>query len=94
MAGCEAFINPLDLSCIFVNTLAGSPEIFMLGSFLVMAIAAAYFRMQGMTLLLFAFLFTIVVSATKMISVDYFVILLWIPIAYITFSGLSKVFKN
>lgn len=61
MASCGAFINPLDLECIFVNYLSGDWIIFGLLALLFIVGLAAQFRMSnglvGASILLFAIMF-------------------------------------
>lgn len=94
MPTCDAYIEPLDLQCILVNTLAGSPTIFLLLSYLVIASISAFFRLTGMTLVLLIFLFTLIVGATGVVNVDIFIVILWTALAYVVYAALSKVFKN
>jgi hypothetical protein len=47
---CENFINPFDFNCVFINTLAGSVNIFAYLAILVISIIAARFRMTGVLL--------------------------------------------
>lgn len=49
MAICTPFIEPLNLQCLLVNTLAGNAEIFLAIAFIVLASIAAFFRMTSMT---------------------------------------------
>ncbi len=42
-----AWINPLDLQLLFVNTFAGSMELFMIIAFFAVAAMAALFRMPN-----------------------------------------------
>lgn len=61
MVTCDAFIQPLDLQCIFVNLLAGDWIIFGLLAIVFIVSLAAEFRMSnavtGGALLLFGVLF-------------------------------------
>lgn len=91
---CSGFIYPLDLDCIFVNTFAGSPLIFMFISYIAIAALSAFFKFSGAVLLGLILLFTLIVNATGIVNVDYLVILLLIPVSWIIYSSLSKVFKN
>jgi hypothetical protein len=59
---CTGFIQPLDLQCLFVNTLAGSVEIFMGLAFLAIAIIAGKFRMLNITVAIMYGLFIILVT--------------------------------
>lgn len=50
MTTCTSFIEPLNLQCLFVNTFAGSADIFLFVSFIFIAAIAAFFRMSGLTM--------------------------------------------
>lgn len=57
------FIEPLDLQYLLINTFAGTTEIFMFVSVLVIAILAGRFRMPNLLVLVMFALFTIFLSA-------------------------------
>lgn len=57
-----AWIAPLDLQTILVNTLSGSMEIFIFLSMIAIAGLAAYFRMINTTLLIMFALFGILIG--------------------------------
>lgn len=59
---CTGFIQPLDLECLFVNTFAGSMDIFIGVAFLVIAIIAGRFRMMNITIGLMYGLFIILTT--------------------------------
>lgn len=59
---CTDFLQPLDLQCIFVNTLAGSMNIFIALAFFGIAILAGMFKMLNMTVVIIFGLFAIVMS--------------------------------
>lgn len=61
---CSGFIAPLDLECLFVNTLAGSKEIFLALAFIAIAILAGKFRMLNIGVAVMYGLFIILVSLT------------------------------
>lgn len=56
------FIEPLNLQMFLVNIFAGTPEIFLFISFIVINGMAAFFRMDGTTTLLMIMLFIILMS--------------------------------
>jgi len=56
------FVEPLDLQSIFINTLAGTTEIFTFLAFIVVAALAAFFKMPNtITLAMFA-LFSVLMA--------------------------------
>lgn len=62
MVTCTGFIQPLDLQCLFVNTLAGSNDIFIGIAFLAIAIVCGKFRIMNIGVALMYGLFIILVS--------------------------------
>ena len=75
MADCTGFIEPLDLSCILINTFAGSMDLFIMISIIALASMGAYFKMLNMTLLTMFILFSIIM-AQYMQGIYFLVILL------------------
>jgi hypothetical protein len=61
---CTGFIQPLDLECLFVNTFAGSYDIFIGIAFVVIAILAGKFKMMNITIALMFGLFVILTTLT------------------------------
>lgn len=49
MVVCEGFIQPLNLECLFINTLAGGIGIFIAIAIMAIAVMAAKFRMSNFT---------------------------------------------
>ena len=85
-----AWINPLDLQLLFVNTFAGSMELFMIIAFFAVAIIAAFFRMPNSIALTMFALFGVIMAAY---SQDfYFLIILFAGIAI--FFGISNYIKK
>jgi len=62
MVTCSGFIDPFNLSCIFVNAFAGSIEIFMFIALMVIAGMGAYFRMLNATLLIMFAIFGLIMA--------------------------------
>lgn len=67
MAVCGAFVNILDLECLFVNIFSGTPVIFGIIALIVIAILAATFRMgtpvAGALVMVFAIIFKAYIGA-------------------------------
>ena len=59
---CEGFISPLDLECIFVNTFAGTMEIFTFIALIFIAAVGASFRMLSVSLLIMFALFAMLMA--------------------------------
>ena len=74
MGTCSGFIQPLDLECIFVNTLSGSMEIFIFISLIFIAAVGASFRMLSVTLLIMFALFALLMA--QFMSGMYFLVVL------------------
>ena len=62
MTDCSGFLQPLDLECIFVNTLAGSMDIFIAIAFFGISILAGMFKMMNISVAVMVGLFAIVMS--------------------------------
>ena len=62
MVVCESFINPLDLECIFINTFAGSPIVFVGLAILAIAGLGAMFRMKNSMVLAMFGIFVVLFS--------------------------------
>ena len=56
------FTQPWDLRTIFINILSGNTEIFTFISFILIAVAAASFRMRDRTFLIMIALFSVLLS--------------------------------
>ncbi len=82
--------NPFDLKWLLINTFAGSTEVFAIISFIVLALAAAYFRMEGAMYLAFFGLFIVLIAS----YVAPFYLLVIIISAIILGVILSKLMKN
>ncbi len=92
MATCPEFIQPLDFQCILLNTFAESHSIFLFGSYLLIAIIAAYFRMSGFLLVSLIFLYTIIIAT--FVDVQAMLLIIWLAVAMAIYASLGKVFKN
>ena len=90
VADCTGFIEPLNLECLLINTFAGSMEIFMFISIIVIAMIGAYFRMINWIMLVMFGLFAIFMGAY--FEGIYFLVVLitGLILAYI----ISKIVKN
>jgi hypothetical protein len=64
MVDCSGFIQPLNLECLFVNTLAGSRLIFIGIAMLAMFVLAGKFRMSNIVVALMFGLFFILITFT------------------------------
>ena len=62
MTDCSGFIQPLNLECLFVNTFAGSYDIFLGIAFLVIAIIAGKFRIMNIGVAVLYGLFVIIMA--------------------------------
>ena len=62
MVDCSGFIQPLNLQCLFVNTLAGSYDIFFGIAFVAIAILAGKFRILNIGVAIIYGLFAIIMS--------------------------------
>ena len=85
-----AWINPLDLQMLFVNTFAGSMEIFMIIAFFAVAALAAFFRMPNALALTMFALFGVVMAAYS--QEFYFIIILFAGMAI--FYGIGSYIKK
>jgi len=84
------WINPLDLQLLFVNTFAGSMEIFIIIAFFAVAVLAAFFRMPNALALTMFALFGIFMAAY---SPDfYFLVILFAGLAI--FYGIGSYIKK
>ena len=62
MTDCTGFLQPLDLECLLVNTLAGGMDIFIALAVFGIAILAGTFRMLNITVVIMFGLFAIIMS--------------------------------
>ena len=62
MTDCTGFLQPLDLECLLVNTLAGGMDIFIALAVFGIAILAGTFRMLNIAVVIMFGLFAIVMS--------------------------------
>ena len=85
-----AFVAPLDLENIFVNTLAGTPTIFTFLAFILLSGMAAYFKMPNAIFLVMFVLFGVVFSSY--VGGIYILILLLSGLS--TFYLISKIIKG
>lgn len=85
-----AFHNPFDFEWLIINSLFGSTELFAIGSFIILAIGAAYFKLEGPLYLAFFGLFIVLIAA----FVPPFYLLAIILAAIILGVILSKMIKN
>ena len=59
---CTGFIQPLNLECIVINMFAGTIDIFMFISFIVVALMAGRFKMRNTPAMLMFAMFAIIFS--------------------------------
>ena len=84
------WINPLDLQTLFVNTFAGSMDLFMILAFFAVASLAALFRMPNAIALTMFALFGVIMAVY---SPDfYFLVILFAGIAI--FYGIGRYIKQ
>jgi len=62
MVDCSGFIQPLNLECLFVNTFAGTMDIFIFVALIAIAAIGAKFRMINATMLIMFALFGVLMS--------------------------------
>ena len=82
-----AWVEPLDFERIFVNTFAGSLEIFTFLSFIAIAAGAGFFKMRNSIALLMLLLFTVIMS--NFIGNGYFIVITLLS-SLITFYSISR----
>lgn len=85
-----AWINPLDIERLLVNTFAGNRDIFMFIAFIAIMALAAMFRMPNSIALIMFALFGIIMS---MYTSSYFILIV-IFAGFAIFAGLKKVFER
>ncbi len=83
-----AFVQPLDLRNLLINTLAGNIEIFSFLSFIAISILAATFKMPNTVFLIMIILFSVLMA--QYVGVIYVIVLLIISI--VIFKGIAKAF--
>ncbi len=94
MTICSNFINPLDLECIFINTLAGGADIFVIVAVLAIAGLAGFFKMSNFTTIAMFGIFTIMLYPILGSLISGFYILLIMVITFIVIKQITKVIKN
>ena len=94
MAICSNFINPLDLECIFINTLAGGADIFVVIAVLTIASLAGFFKMSNFTTIAMFGIFIIMMYPILGSILSGFYILLIMIIVFIVVKQITKVIKN
>jgi hypothetical protein len=62
MVDCTGWIEPLNLECLLVNTLAGSSDVFIFISLMFIAGMGAYFRMINTTMFIMFALFAVLMG--------------------------------
>jgi hypothetical protein len=85
-----AWINPLDLQLLFVNTFAGSMELFMIIAFFAVMSLCAFFRMSNALALTMFALFGVVMATYS--SDFYFLVVLFAGLAI--FYGIGSIIKK
>lgn len=85
------YIEPLNLKHIFVDTLAGSPEIFTAITFIGLCIGAGLFRMPNVIFMLMIVLATVMLSKF-IVGGIYLLVLLVVGIS--VFWAISRIVKN
>jgi len=94
MAICSDFIQPLNLECIFINTLSGGMEMFLIVSTLIIASLAGFFRMSNSTTIIMFGLYIIMLLPILGSVLSGLYILLIMVIAFIVVKQISKTIKN
>ena len=62
MTDCSGFLQPLDLECLLVNTLAGGMDIFIALTVFGIAILGGMFKMLNITVVMMFGIFAIIMS--------------------------------
>ncbi len=94
MPTCADFIQPLNLECIFVNTLAGGVDVFIIVAVLAIAGLAGFFKMSNFTTIAMFGIFTIMLSPVLGSILSGFYILLVMVITFVVVKQITKVIKN
>jgi len=94
MADCSGFISPLNLECLFINTLSGGMEMFIIVSILAIASLAGYFKMSNFTTMIMFGLYIIMLLPILGSVLSGFYMLLVMIIAFIVVKQVSKIIKN
>jgi len=91
---CSDFIQPLNLECLFINTLSGGMEMFIIVSTLAIASLAGFFRMSNFTTIAMFGLYIIMLLPILGSVLSGFYVLLIMIIAFIVIKQIAKVIKN
>ncbi len=94
MPTCSDFIQPLNLECIFINTLSGGMEMFVAIAVLAIAALAGFFRMSSFTTIAMFGIFTIMLYPILGSVLSGIYILLIMIITFVVIKQVSKVIKN
>lgn len=86
-----AFIEPLDLQTLLVNTLSGNYVIFTFLILIVIAALAARFRMPGPIALIMFVIFAIIFDGTNSVGLYAFIMILT---ALFVFYSIPRLIKN
>jgi len=87
-----AFIEPLNLEYLLINTLAGSPTIFIFLAILSIAVLAAMFKMPNIIFLVMIGLFAIVFGYLGGVFSGLYAFFIIIA-SVVTFYSVGKIFK-
>jgi hypothetical protein len=85
-------VNPFDFQRIFMNILAGSPEIFIFIIFIAIVTGAAFFKMDDRLMLVLILIFGLVMSTFTSFGGLYILIILVVGI--ITFYSIARMFNR
>ncbi len=94
MPTCSDFIQPLNLECIFINTLSGSMDMFIVIAILAIAGLAGFFKMSNFTTITMFSIFTIMLYPILGSALSGMYILLLMVITFIVVKQITKVIKN
>ena len=94
MATCSDFIQPLNLECLFINTLSGGMEIFVVVAVLAIASLAGFFKMSNLVTLAMFSIFVIMLYPILGSFLSGFYILLIMVIAFVVVKQIRKTIKN
>lgn len=94
MAICADFIQPLNLECIFINTLAGGMEMFIIVAVIAIAALAGFFKMSNFTTIAMFGVFTIMMIPILGSVISGFYILLLMIIAFVVVRQIGKIIKG
>ena len=94
MAICTTFINPLNLECLFINTLAGGASIFLILSIVAIALIAAFFKMSNTVSLIMLATYIIIFNQVLGAELRIFYLLVGLILGLIIFKISADIIKK